>query len=149
VDQPSLIYAFAVLVWACVVTLAATALTVIVRNAPWVRDRVDEAKKPWACNVCMPLYTCAVVAGGLWLLLGRWEFALTYLPAYALTKGVLDKLAAPPGAPPPMHMPDDSSDVVEGISDAVEPLEEDLSGFGENDTDPSNIPAVLRTNRKV
>ncbi len=148
-DQAALIYAIAVLVWACVVTLAATALTIIVRNAPWVRDRVNEAKKPWACNVCMPIYTCAAAAGGLCVLLGRWEFGLTYLPAYALTKVVLDKLAEPPGEPPPMLVPEDSEDDAEDVSLDVEPLEEDLSGFNEVDTDPNSIPAVLRTNRKV
>jgi len=143
VDQAALTYALAVLMWACIVTLAATALTIIVRNAPWVRDRVDEAKKPWACNVCMPLYTCAVAAGGLCALLGRWEYALTYLPAYALTKVVLDKLSEPPGEPP-MLVPEDStseSDLEEDLSDATV--------FEEVGTDPHAIPSVLRTNRKV
>jgi hypothetical protein len=81
------------------VALSATALAIILRNAPWVRDQVQEMKKPWACNVCLPLYLCAVCVGGLYALTRNAHVLLSYLPSYALTYVILEKLARPVGPP--------------------------------------------------
>lgn len=78
------------------VALSAVALAIILRNAPLIRVWVREMKKPWACNVCLPLYLCAVVVGCLWLLTHDPHVFLAYLPAYALTFMTLEKLARPP-----------------------------------------------------
>ena len=94
------------------VALSAVALTLIVRNAPVVRRWVFELRKPWACNVCMPLYTCAAVVGGLYWLNRDLHVLLAYLPAYALTFSALDTMAKPPGAPhipPEMFMADEDA----------------------------------------
>lgn len=90
------------LLTAVFVALSAVALTVIVRNAPVVRTWVFEMKKPWACNVCMPLYACAAVVGALGGLQRDPRVLLTYLPAYLLSNVMLDHMARPPGPP---HIP--------------------------------------------
>lgn len=82
------------------VALSAVALAIIVRNAPVVRGWVQEAKKPWACNVCLPLYLCAIVVGGLFLRDHDFSVLLAYLPSYALSYIVLEKLARPTGEAP-------------------------------------------------
>lgn len=104
-----------VLLWSAVLTLSSVGLTIIVRNAPWVRDQVQEMRKPWACNVCMPLYTGAVLCGAAWYATRcDWRMlSATYLPAYALTNIVLDRLARPPGPPliPAEFLGSDEEDV--------------------------------------
>jgi hypothetical protein len=82
------------------VALSAIGLVVILRNAPVIRGWVQEAKKPWACNVCLPLYVCAALVGGLYWLLRDLHVLLTYLPSYALSYLVLEKLSARPDGPP-------------------------------------------------
>jgi len=82
------------------VALSAVALAIIVRNAPVVRGWVQEARKPWACNVCLPLYLCALVVGGLYALSRDATVLLAYLPSYALSYIVLEKLARPTGEAP-------------------------------------------------
>jgi hypothetical protein len=84
--------------------LGAVGLTTIVRNAPVVRGWVQEAKKPWACNVCMPIYTVAVLLA--WPAFGveswsGWHAAVP-LAAYALSNLLLDRMSRPPGPP---HIP--------------------------------------------
>ncbi len=92
------------LLWTAHIALASVGLTVILRNAPVIRTWVFEVKKPWACNVCMPLYVCALLVGALIFFSGDWHFGLSYLPAYALTNVSLDHMAKPPGPP---VIPDD------------------------------------------
>ncbi len=89
------------LLTAVLVALSAVGLTVIVRNAPVVRGWVAKSRKPWACNVCMPLYTCAAVVGGLVLLQHDLRLLLAYLPAYALANITLDHMG-PLFIPPEM-----------------------------------------------
>lgn len=78
------------------VALCAVALTVILRNAPVIRTWVWEMKKPWACNVCLPLYLCAAVVGGLFLKQRNLDVLLAYLPGYALSYLTLEAMARPP-----------------------------------------------------
>ena len=82
------------------VALSAVALTTILRYAPIIRVWVREMKKPWACNICMPLYTCAAVVGGLFYLHHDESVFLSYLPAYALTYMTLEAVARPPSTAP-------------------------------------------------
>jgi endonuclease/exonuclease/phosphatase (EEP) superfamily protein YafD len=86
--------------------LGAVGLTTIVRNAPVVRGWVQEAKKPWACNVCMPLYTVAALL--LWpaLAVQSWSgwHAVVPFAAYGLANLLLDQMSKPPGPP---HIPAD------------------------------------------
>jgi hypothetical protein len=82
------------------VALSAIGLVVILRNAPVIRGWVQAAKRPWACNVCLPLYVCAALVGGLYHLTRDPYVLLTYLPSYALSYLVLEKLGARPYAPP-------------------------------------------------
>lgn len=93
------------------VALSVVALAIILRNAPVIRGWVQEAKKPWACNVCLPLYLCAVVVGGLYVLSKDAAVLLSYLPSYALSYIVLEKLARPVGEAPfvPPEFRDDES----------------------------------------
>jgi hypothetical protein len=96
------------------VSLSAVALTVILRNAPIIRTWVFEVRKPWACNVCMPLYTCAAVVGLLAYLHRDLHVLLAYLPAYALTNVALDRMAQPPGPP---HIPAEMFDAEDEVSE--------------------------------
>jgi hypothetical protein len=97
------------LAWTLFTALGAVGLTTLVRNAPIVRGWVMEAKRPWACNVCMPLYTSvAILALPAWLSrdLG---YALVFPAAYALANTILDRVGRPLG-PPPKLIPEDSEE---------------------------------------
>jgi hypothetical protein len=93
--------------WSVLGGLGAVGLTTILRNAPIVRGWVQEMKKPWACNVCMPLYTSAAIIAVPIIQTGEWDYALAYPAAYALGYLVLEKMARPPGPPPRFEIPDD------------------------------------------
>lgn len=81
------------------VALSSVALAVILRNAPIIRDWVEQLKKPWACNVCLPLYLCAICTGGLYAVTRDLKTLLAYLPAYAITFVILERFARPQSAP--------------------------------------------------
>jgi hypothetical protein len=85
--------------WSVLLALSAVGLTVLVRNIPIIAGLVMEAKKPWACNVCMSLYSSAFAVSMLGLWLGNWHYGVVYLPVYALTLIVLERMARPPGPP--------------------------------------------------
>lgn len=89
-----------------VVALSSVGLTVILRNAPIIRRWVFEMKKPWACNICMPLYTCAAVVGVLFYLHRDLSVFLSYLPAYALAFMTLEAIARPPSIVPTFDLKD-------------------------------------------
>ncbi len=92
--------------WSLLAGLGAVGLTTILRNAPVIRGWVQEAKKPWACNICMPLYTtAALLAVPIWRT-GDWDYALAYPAAYAVGYLVLDQMSRPPG-PPNIEIPPD------------------------------------------
>jgi hypothetical protein len=78
------------------VALSSVALAVILRNAPIIRTWVFEMKKPWACNVCLPLYTCAAVVGALFYQNRDLHVLWSYLPSYALVFLTLEAMARPP-----------------------------------------------------
>jgi hypothetical protein len=94
----------ALLLWSMFAALCAVGLTIILRNAPFVRGWVAEAKKPWACNVCMSLYSSALASALSAHLAGDWRIAFVYLPTYALTFLVLDRMTRPPPGPPNIPM---------------------------------------------
>lgn len=95
-DHPT---AMDLLAWTALAAAGAVGLTVLVRNVPFVQDWVMEAKKPWACNVCMPIYTtAAMLAIPIWQT-GDWRYAAAYLPAYGLAYTGLQRMAQPPGPP--------------------------------------------------
>lgn len=83
-----------------VVALSAVGLTVVLRNAPIIRTWVFQMKKPWACNVCLPLYLCALGVGSLYALSRDLKTLLAYLPAYAIAYLVLEKMSRPPTKDP-------------------------------------------------
>jgi hypothetical protein len=85
--------------WSFLAALGAVGLTVLVRNAPGINGLVMEAKRPWACNICMSLYSSALVVSMLGLWLGNWNYGVVFLPVYALTLIVLDRMSKPPGPP--------------------------------------------------
>lgn len=85
------------------VALSSVALAVILRNAPVIRTWVWEMKKPWACNVCLPLYLCAVVVGFLWLRSRDSSVLLSYLPGYALAYITLETMSRPPSVVPDLE----------------------------------------------
>lgn len=96
--------------WILAVALSSVGLTVIVRNAPLIRGLVMQAKKPWACNVCMPLYTCAVfTALSVFVTRTALQHVFTFFAAYALAYLILERASRPPGPPPtlPQLMGDD------------------------------------------
>jgi hypothetical protein len=81
------------------IALSSVGLAIILRNAPVIRGWVQEMKKPWACNVCLPLYLCFVMVGVFYGVTRDVTVLLAYLPAYALSFVILEKLARPPGPP--------------------------------------------------
>lgn len=89
------------LLMSALVATAATGLTVILRHAPIIRGWVFEMKKPWACNVCMPLYTCAVVLSTLVWKNPQPIHAVVALAAYTLSHVFLEAMSRPPPEGPP------------------------------------------------
>jgi hypothetical protein len=85
--------------WSLLAGVGAVGLTTIVRNAPVVRGWVQEAKKPWACNECMPLYTVAAMLAIPIYQTGNWGYAAAYLPGYAVANVALKRMSRPPGPP--------------------------------------------------
>lgn len=88
------------------VALSAVALAVILRNAPVISTWVSQMRKPWACNVCLPLYLCGLCVLGLVFIKGVWAL-LAYLPAYAISYLTLEKMSRPPAklfVPPEMDL---------------------------------------------
>lgn len=79
--------------------LSAVALTIILRNAPIIRGWVQDMKKPWACNVCMPIYTCALSVALLYVRSGDVWVLLSYLPSYVLAHFALEASSRPPNKP--------------------------------------------------
>lgn len=88
--------------WSVLGGLGAVGLTVILRNTPGVASLVREGRKPWACNVCMPVYTAAaMVALPIWWT-GDWSYAVSYPGAYAIGYMALDRATRPPAGPFPL-----------------------------------------------
>jgi hypothetical protein len=79
--------------------LGSVGLTIIIRNAPVVRGWVAEAKKPWACNVCMPFYTSAAMIAIPVTQSGDWRYATAFPATYALAYLLLENMSKPPGPP--------------------------------------------------
>ena len=99
------------LAWSLYSALSAVALTVIVRNAPGIRGLVAQAKKPWACNECMPLYTNTVFASLVYLKTGDVWLLGAFFPGYIVANQILHKMSRPPaGGPPPLLPLDSESD---------------------------------------
>ena len=90
--------------WTLLAALGAVGLTTILRHAPIIRGQVAQAKKPWACDVCMPFYTVPLFLAIPITLIGNWEYAVAALPAYALAHVTLSQMSRPPG--PPVIPPD-------------------------------------------
>lgn len=97
-----------ILSWAVLGGLGAAGLTVIIRNAPVVNRWVEEAKKPWACNVCMPLYTSAAMLAIPVTQSGDMRYAAAFPASYLIGYALLKSLAKPPGPPPSFSLPEDS-----------------------------------------
>lgn len=97
------------LMWALLSGLGAVGLTIILRNAPVVRGWVRDGRKPWACNVCMPLYTAAALLSVAIWWAGDWSYAVAYPGAYAVGYMALDRITRPPAGPPP-ELPMDTDD---------------------------------------
>lgn len=90
------------LLWSLLTAFGATGLTIILRNAPIIRRWVFDLRKPWACNVCMPLYTIAVVLLVTPTHLRGWaSHALVFLAAYLLSHLILEVMSRPPASGPP------------------------------------------------
>ncbi len=92
------------------VALSSVALVIILRNAPVIRGWVQEMKKPWACNVCLPLYLCAGVVGAFFWRTRDLDVLFSYLPGYALSFVVLEQLARPPQVLPSFELEDEDED---------------------------------------
>ena len=96
-----------------IVALSSVALAIILRNAPIIRDLVQEMKKPWACNVCLPLYLAALCTAGLYFYSPwDWTIVYAYLPGYALSYLILEYIGLPktPFIPPALVELDDGDD---------------------------------------
>lgn len=102
------------LLWSFLVALAATGLTIILRNAPVIRGWMFELRKPWACNVCMPLYTSAALLAPMAYQTRDWSLGFVYLGAYFLSHITLEGMSRPPAAgPPPIPQLLDLDDIEE------------------------------------
>jgi hypothetical protein len=87
------------LLWSLLAGVGAAGLTVLVRNAPGIRGLVAEAKKPWACNVCMPLYAVAAMLAVPIYQTGDWSYVMAYPAGYEVAYWTLQQMSRPPGPP--------------------------------------------------
>lgn len=85
--------------WAVLLAFSAVGLTVITRNTPFIRNLYLEAKKPWACNVCMSLWSSLFVVPLPVVVMHDGRYAALFLPVYTATLLILDAMARPPGPP--------------------------------------------------
>lgn len=106
-----------ILLWAVVLGAGSVAVTKCVRALPPFSRWLLEAKKPWACDLCMTFWGVAffcLLRG----LSGETVDALLLIGPCSWTVGfgVLQRLSEPTSAPP-MMMPEDSGEDEE-MSDA-------------------------------
>lgn len=87
------------LLWTVFMSLASVAFVIIVRNAPFVRGWVAAAKRPWSCNICMPLYVCAALTGVVFYVSRDLSAVIYYLPTYTLTHFILEYMSKAPSEP--------------------------------------------------
>ena len=87
--------------WSVLSAFGAASITTILRQIPGISSLVAKNKKPWACNVCMPLYTVPLMVAIPIYLTGQWRYAVAILPAYAGANILLEHLSrqAPPTIP--------------------------------------------------
>jgi hypothetical protein len=89
-----------ILLWALLVGATAAGMIVALRVMPGIRGLVKEGKKPWACDICMPVWT----VGPLTALLAWWQNDVLLIcvagPAYPLAMWLLRRLTDPPEHPP-------------------------------------------------
>lgn len=89
-----------VLLWALVIAPTAAGFIIALRALPWVERLVWARKKPWACDICMSVWS-TLLFGGLLSAAMRDPLALSSCgPAYAGCMFVLRLLTEPRGAPP-------------------------------------------------
>lgn len=96
-----------ILLWSLILGATAAGLSVIIRSLPFIKRWVQEGRKPWACDVCMPVWT--VVPLVLLLFIWRQDIQLLLVvgPAYPCAMWILMRLTDPVG-PPPMPELEDS-----------------------------------------
>ncbi len=87
--------------WSVLSAFGAVGLTLLLRHTPGISGLVQKNKKPWACNVCMPIYTAAAMVAIPIYQTGDWKYAIAFLPAYAGGYTLLEHLTrqAPPVIP--------------------------------------------------
>jgi hypothetical protein len=102
-----------ILLTAVWVGLSSATLTCILRFAPVIHRWVLAGKKPWVCDVCMTLWTVALITTGLYYAGFKAALAAS-APGYAIGKWMLMRLTDPQG-PPPVIPPDLDED--EGSDD--------------------------------
>ena len=99
-----------VLAWTMLIGLSSMFTVEAARTTRWIDARVLRGERPWACNICMSLWTCLLTAlVGAWLpvLLHAWPQAvgeplMAWGPSCGLCYFLLELRGslAPPGSPP-------------------------------------------------
>lgn len=88
-----------VLLRSFLLALSVVGMTVILRNAPIIRTWVFQMKKPWACNVCLPIWLCGCALAFLLGYTQNLSFLFIFLPGYAISYLILEAMARPPKTP--------------------------------------------------
>jgi hypothetical protein len=94
------------LLWSLGIGLTAAGSTMALRATKWVHGKLIEAKKPWACDICMSFWTVAFFTLAVGYLHG-WDLVLAAGPAYPVSLWTLRKLGEPLGPPPMPELEDD------------------------------------------
>ncbi len=97
-----------ILVWAVVLGLSSVAFTKCLRAVRPVAKWTLDAKKPWACDICMSFWGVLLLSGGLY---GLWRESLAMQPfvtmvAWCVSYFGLQKLSEPMTRfelPPPLE----------------------------------------------
>jgi hypothetical protein len=85
------------LTWALLLGPTAAGMTVALRALPLVNKRVFQAKKPWACDVCMGFWTVGLLSLTASAATRNWILVLSCGPAYPLALWVLRQITLPRG----------------------------------------------------
>ena len=88
------------LLWSLAVGSTSAGLTTAIRALPLVQRWMFERRKPWACDVCMSVWTVAGLSLGVASGLHDTALVLSAGPAYPWALWVLRVIGEPRGGPP-------------------------------------------------
>lgn len=86
-----------IMLWAIILGATSAGMTVAVRALPFIRKRIENQEKPWACDICMSFWTVGLLGLNLAMWKMQPELLVVCGPAYPWAMWVLCKVTEPRG----------------------------------------------------